>query len=215
MQQPSLVLGSQSPRRKELLAALVGEEQQVEVVPPLDPNEPGFDGLTDWDAITEQLRLIATEKFCDVTKQVAGRDNSPIVVCADTVIVGQSTAEQGESGQVVLGKPPEGDWKPVVKKWFHDYYFGQDHFAATAVCIGQRDKEPIVEIAKSTIRFRSDAVELVDWYLDTGEPLGKAGGYAIQGAGSIFVQTIQGSLSNIVGLPLETVRPMLSQFDGS
>ena len=50
----------------------------------------------------------------------------------------------------------------------------------------------------------------LDWYLSTQESRGKAGGYAIQGAGSIFVNRIEGSLSNVVGLPLETVFEMLN-----
>ena len=47
------------------------------------------------------------------------------------------------------------------------------------------------------------ADEWLDWYVDTGEPLGKAGGYAIQGAGSVLVTRVEGSISNVIGLPLE------------
>ena len=55
---------------------------------------------------------------------------------------------------------------------------------------------------KSEVTFRADSERWIDWYLATGEPKGKAGGYAIQGAGSIFVARVEGSLSNVVGLPL-------------
>ena len=79
------VLGSQSPRRRELLGALVGVDN-VDVIPPLDGDEPGFDGLTDWDSIEQQLYRIALEKLTDVSNQIANRQDD-IVIAADTVIV--------------------------------------------------------------------------------------------------------------------------------
>ena len=61
--------------------------------------------------------------------------------------------------------------------------------------------------------MRKDADTLLDWYLTTGESRGKAGGYAIQGAASVFVTQVEGSLSNVVGLPLEETLAMLGELE--
>jgi len=200
------VLGSQSPRRHELLCALVGEDC-VDVVPPLDSDEPGFEGLHEWSTITRRLQEIAQTKFTDVNQQVADRSDRPVIITADTIIVANV-----DDQCVVLGKPPTNDWQQEVRRWFHEYLIGGTHYAATAVCVG-RFHEPILEaVVKTDITFRTGVESLVDWYIDTKEPCGKAGGYAIQGAGSIFVARIGGSLSNVVGLPLEATRELIQQL---
>ena len=87
MPQKPFILGSQSAGRRQLLSALVGADA-IDVRPPLDPDEPGFDGLSHWDSIREQLHHIAAAKFEDVAAQVNVLEGtSPIIVAADTVIV--------------------------------------------------------------------------------------------------------------------------------
>src|SRR6056297_2627633 len=87
-----LVLGSRSPRRRELLERLIPGDQ-IMVVPPQDTNEPGFDGISDWEGIESQLAKIVREKSDDVRDQLSSRnlpqDLADIVgiVCADTEIV--------------------------------------------------------------------------------------------------------------------------------
>jgi septum formation protein len=61
--------------------------------------------------------------------------------------------------------------------------------------------------------MRPDVEPWLDWYIATGEPQGKAGGYAVQGAGSVFVTKIEGSYSNVVGLPLEETLALLREAD--
>ena len=61
------------------------------------------------------------------------------------------------------------------------------------------------EVVTSLVTFTPLTAASVDWYLATGEPLDKAGAYAVQGAGGIFVERVRGSVSNVVGLPLHTV----------
>ena len=201
------VLGSQSPRRRELLSALVGEGS-VDVVPPMDSDEPGFDRLHDWITITSQLCGIARGKFADVSDQVGDRKDRPVIITADTIIVANDPTQKC----VVLGKPPANDWQKEVRRWFHEYLIGGTHFAATAVCVGRSDKPILEATVKTGITFRTNVAHLVDWYIETNEPCGKAGGYAIQGAGSIFVDRIDGSLSNVVGLPLEATRELIQQL---
>lgn len=207
-----VVLGSRSPRRRELLAYLVPNDQIV-VLPPSDPHEPGFDGLCDDDSIREQLLRIAAMKNENVCQR-AECPQSAWVLTADTIIV------VGEPGQrVVLGQPPgRPDWEATVREWFQNYYLGRCHRAMTAVVlkstlstrVGEAHSAQWVRIVETEVAMNPASSELVDWYLQTGESIGKAGGYALQGAGSVFISKVTGSLSNVVGLPLEAVREMLT-----
>lgn len=204
-----VVLGSRSPRRRELLRHLVPPER-ITVLPPRSSAEEGFDGLTTWDAITDRLRSIAQTKCDDVAAQVARwpepQRRGVAVLTADTIIV--ATADDGRP--VVLGQPPDAPgWERIVRDWFHRYYLGRTHAAATAVCLAWPDGRRTVRVVISHVTFAADAAPLVEWYLSTGEPRGKAGGYALQGAGSAFVTHIEGSPSNVVGLPLREVMDML------
>ncbi|MGH7202509.1 MAG: Maf family protein, partial [Planctomycetaceae bacterium] len=127
-----LVLGSRSPRRRELLARIVPEDR-IEVVPPASAVEPGFAGLGDWDGIEARLRDIALGKSADVMRQIAaaGRTGIAAVVAADTVIVAGA-----EGRRVVLGQPPDDEsWREAVREWFHKHLLGRTHIAATALCV--------------------------------------------------------------------------------
>ncbi len=204
-----LVLGSRSPRRRELLELLVSPESIV-VRPPLVSDELGFDGLTSWLEIAQRLQRIAREKNDDVLAQLSPSDNSQLVLTADTVIVASDTNARFQ----VLGQPPQDDsWHEVVRGWFRDLYAGRSHIAATAVCLTERSSGRRLErIAQSHVWVRDDVEPLLDWYLATNEPLGKAGGYALQGLGSVFVTRVEGSITNVVGLPLEALVEMLPQL---
>lgn len=204
------ILGSRSPRRLELLQHIVPADS-IEVLPPHDSDEAGFDGLHDRAGIEERLLEIARAKCDDVVAQLPtgdAEDSRVVVITADTVIIAADT--QGRP--VVLGKPPEDDaWPETVRRWFMDYYFGRTHTTATALCVavnGQR-AERIVE---TRVTFDEPGERWLDWYLSTDEPRGKAGGYAIQDAAGIFVSRVDGSLSNVIGLPLRELLEMLEQL---
>ncbi|MEX1094878.1 MAG: Maf family protein [Planctomycetales bacterium] len=243
----TVVLGSRSPRRRELLALLVPEERIV-VVPPRSAEEPGFDELDDRGAILARLRDIARAKCDDALAQwraegfsppaLRGADDvhppkatgrltpaaGPVIVAADTIIL----AEDAAGRPVVLGQPPENDAGDTVRRWFRDHLFGRTHEAITALCLAVPDANvpdassrhsslvtrhfSMRERTVSTrVAFRDRDDELLEWYIATGEPFGKAGAYGIQGAGSLFATRIEGSLSNVVGLPLEALREMLEE----
>lgn len=185
-------------------------------------DEPGFDKLQTWSKIEQRLQQVALHKCRDVLGHLkpaaiaadrrppqdrSGQDHSgeidfAAVITADTVIVAQASA----SRLAVLGQPPDDDsWADVVRGWFRRYYFGRTHTAATAVCVATPAGATIERLVKSDVTFRSDGERWLEWYIATGEPRGKAGGYAIQQAGSVFVQRVEGSLSNVIGLPLEVL----------
>ncbi len=129
------------------------------------------------------------------------------MIAADTTIVAT-----GKHGRLqVIGQPPEDDsWKAVVRAWFRDYFAGRTHLALTVLCVRGSDGRSAERLTKSEVAFIADVDQHLDWYINTGEPRGKAGGYAIQGAGSIFVSQVNGSLTNVIGLPLEA---LLSAFE--
>ena len=201
-----IVLGSRSPRRRELLSLLIAPERLV-VLPPTDPDEPGFEGLREEEAIREQLLRIASLKNANVRAR-AECPREALVLTADTVIVA------GLPGAyVVLGQPPSGDdWQATVRHWFHTHYFGQTHRAMTAVVLSDADGRRLDRVVETGVTIGPENASLLEWYLNTGEPLGKAGGYALQGAGSVFITHVAGSLSNVVGLPLEAVRELLDEI---
>jgi septum formation protein len=137
-----------------------------------------------------------------------GSPPSDVVLCADTVIVVQDDAGRLE----VLGQPPErDDWADVVADWFRRYYRGRTHWAVTAVNVVRLDRaeEQRETIVKTAVTFDEFDDALLEWYLSTGESRGKAGGYALQGGASIFVTRIDGSPSNVVGLPIGETRELL------
>lgn len=205
--QSKFILASRSPRRLELLQLLVPRDR-IEVLPPRNPEELGFDGLHDMPAIRERLGQIARSKARDVWEQLAAqgrRDPADLVViAADTTIVAR---DHRNDRLQVLGQPPEDDtWPEVVRHWFLDYYVCDPHQALTGVCVQTAENWTIERIVETAVQISADSARWLDWYIATGEPRGKAGGYAIQGAGSVFVTGVWGSLSNVIGLPLEALR---------
>ena len=210
MSSSRLTLGSRSPRRRELLELLIPSEL-IDVQPPLSAKELGFEGLTSWLEIAQRLQRIAGEKNDDVLAQLAPRSEAAgLVLTADTVIV----ASDADAKIQVLGQPPADEsWRDVVRGWFHDLYAGRSHIAATAVCLTDRPTGRRLErIVQSHVWVRDDVEPLLDWYLTTDEPRGKAGGYALQGLASVFVTRVEGSITNVVGLPLEALVEMLPQL---
>jgi predicted house-cleaning NTP pyrophosphatase (Maf/HAM1 superfamily) len=132
---------------------------------------------------------------------------APIVIAADTVVI----VNRGGSLHV-LGQPPDDEsWREPVRRWFREDYAGKTHLVATALVLehvasGKRASR----VVTSRVTFIDNVDRWLDWYLEAGESRGKAGGYALQGAGSIFISKVEGSLSNVVGLPLAEVLEMLS-----
>lgn len=211
-----IVIGSRSPRRLELLQ-LIAEPQRLTVLPPRDSDEPGFDGLVELSEFEARCHEIVELKRHDVTRQLAeGAAPEPgcVVVCADTTVI-----VENESGKLLaLGQPDEnGDWQNQVRRWFRDYLAGKTHFVLSAVSVSLCDEaghvsRTLKQACLTSVTMRDDVDNWLDWYLATGEPLGKAGGYAIQGAGTVLVTKVEGSYSNVVGLPLESTVALLKEI---
>jgi septum formation protein len=179
-----LTLASGSPRRRDLLAQL-GVPFSV-VVPDVDEApRPGERPLA-------LVRRLAADKAA----AVAGE----LVLAADTVV---------EVAGDVLGKPVDADDARRMLRQLS----GRAHHVHTGVAL-RRGEQLAIEAVTTVVTFVPLTPAMVEWYLATGEPFDKAGGYAVQGAGGVFVETIRGSVSNVVGLPLTTVATLLRQVAG-
>jgi len=196
-----IILGSQSPQRRELLQLLL-PDAEIDVVVPKNFEEPRFPDRLSLRQVETHLSGIARGK----NDNVAGQLDEPYetLITADTVIV----APLDEGLYRALEKPPAENATDVVREWFTRYYLGQTHLAMSAVCV--RNAHGIDErIVTTRVTMRSASDEELDFYLQSGESVGKAGGYAIQGLGSLFVTHVEGSLTNVVGLPLCATRELL------
>ena len=179
-----LVLASGSPRRRELLAQL-GIPFAVRAADVDEAPAPG-------ERPRELVRRLAAAKAAAV--------DGPLVLAADTIV---------EVDGALLGKPEDAeDARRMLGR-----LSGRSHHVHTGVAVRAGERAEI-GLVTTTVTFVALAPSAVSWYLATGEPFDKAGAYAIQGAGGVFVESIQGSVSNVVGLPLTTTVDLLRGVTG-
>ena len=184
-----LILASASPRRAELLAAAGFE---FEIVPADIDETP----RPDETAANYTLR-VAREKAHHVGAQLA--DTTAVVLAADTEVVVDG---------VIFGKPGTAeDATRMLRR-----LLGRTHEVLTAVVVRARDGE-LSEVVSTVVEFaKMTDAEIAD-YVRSGEPMGKAGAYAIQGYASRFIVRIDGSWSNVVGLPIHAVHRLLAGIE--
>ena len=128
---------------------------------------------------------------------IAGKFPNDLVLGADTVVV---------IGEEILGQPrDEADARRMLS-----LLSGRWHMVVTGVALVRFGIPPrtIVDHGTTRVRFHQMSSDEIDWYVSTGEPMGKAGAYAIQGQGALFIEGIQGDYFNVVGLPLRLVYEM-------
>lgn len=207
-----IVLASRSPRRLDLLKSILPDAEILVHAPP-SAEEAGFDGIRSLPGVMRRVLEIAQAKHDSVAASLKEQHIQHIaIVAADTVVIGTDADE----APIVLGQPPESpDRDELVRKWFREYYAGREHLVMTGVCISASRTGDMASksfLVQTSVRFMNDVERWLDWYLETGEPRGKAGGYAIQGAGSLFVEHVTGSLSNVIGLPIREVKDTLAEF---
>jgi len=181
-----LILASTSPRRRELLA-LLGLPFQV-CAPEFE--EQPLAGLTP----IQQVRRFAQEK----ARSIARQQPEHLVLGSDTVI---------ELDGQMMGKPVDlSEARGMLTK-----LAGRDHLVHTAValCCANRHLDQ-VEVSTAIVRMKRDDANGIERYLATGESLGKAGAYSIQGDGGALVDAVQGDYLSVVGLPLRLVAMLLA-----
>jgi septum formation protein len=181
-----LILASRSPRRSELLRSL-GVEFEV------SPSK--VDEITDPEQSPEQN---ATNIARDKAHWVARHYPGSYVLGADTMVV---------LDQEIIGQPTdEKDACRILSK-----LTGKQHRVVTGVVLITPEAQEYETAVISTVTLKSVSENEIRSYIATGEPLDKAGAYAIQGEGSFLVESWEGSYSNIVGLPLEALTGLFQQ----
>jgi septum formation protein len=186
-----LVLGSRSPRRRELLARA---GIAVDVLP-ADIDESARDGE---EPAAFALRL-AREKAHAVATRV-GAAPRRVVLGADTIVV-----VDGD----VLGKPTD----PEDAVRLLGRLVGREHRVLTAVAVlaSDRAEHAATCVVASQVVMRSAGEDEIRRYVATGEPLDKAGAYAAQGEGRRFIERIEGSETNVIGLPMDETLALLRE----
>lgn len=189
--QEKLVLASKSQRRVDILNAVGWPCESI----PANIDETR---RPDEDAVSYVKRL-AQEKAKTVAKGIS----SGLIVGADTIVL---------VDEEILGQPrDENDARRMLRllsdKW---------HDVLTGVALIRRATDAarnglFVEYEITRVRFAEISNEEIDWYIATGEPMGKAGAYGIQGRAALFIEEIQGDYFNIVGLPIRLVYELLSR----
>jgi septum formation protein len=180
-----LILASSSPRRSALLTA-AGYRFEVRVA---DVDETPLDGETAEALVRRLAQLKARTVAC-------GEDE--LVLAADTTVACEGA---------IMNKP--GD--PTEATRMLETLSGRDHEVFTGVTLRHAGGEETF-VERTVVWFAPMSADEIAWYVDSGEPLGKAGAYGIQGRASRFVTRVDGSYPNVVGLPTAQVAKHLAKF---
>ena len=183
---PKLILASASPRRLDLLAQIGITPDTID---PCDIDETPLKG----EKPISHVKRLAREKAEAAAKKHAGQ----LVLAADTVVA---------CGARILGKAK--DKKEAAQ--FLTLLSGRRHQVISAVALINPKGKSSLKLAQTMVLFKRLTKQEIDWYLKSKEWEGKAGAYAIQGRAGAFVKRINGSYTNVVGLPLYETRALLS-----
>ena len=183
-----IVLASASPRRRELL-------EQIGLRFEVDP--------TDYDegkAPASKSHEMAMELSLGKARAATRKNREAIIIAADTLVVLDGR---------VFGKPHANAQAREMLRALN----GRTHSVVTGFTILDTENGKVVSRSVETmVHIRKMTLKEIDAYVKTKEPLGKAGGYAIQGMGAVLVEGIEGDYSNVVGLPLNALAECLQEF---
>ena len=180
-----LILASASPRRRELVARLAIPF----TVLPANIDESIIPGEVPW----AYTRRVAYAKARHVARQCP----TAVVLGADSVVV---------LGHHILGKPRD----PDDARQMLSRLSGREHTVMTAVAVLHYARHvACLDVVQTLVRFRPLSPAAIEHYIATGEPMDKAGAYAIQGAAAAFVESWKGCYTNVVGLPLQRTAAFL------
>jgi len=185
--QSNIVLASASPRRRELLSLVFGSFSVI-------PSE--FDESTVPSELAPAEHVVHSALM--KARDVATAHSEALVIGADTIVVIDGN---------ILGKPANSaDAAHMLKK-----LSGKTHQVHTGVAVVQGSMERS-GAGCTDVTFRDLSPETISRYVATGEPMDKAGAYAIQGKGAVLIKSIRGCYPNVVGLPLYLLTILLADF---
>jgi septum formation protein len=182
---PALVLASTSPRRRELLARIGLEPTRI-AAPEIDETPLKAELPRDYVARLAKGKALAVERAPD-----------EVILAGDTTVA---------VGRRILEKPAdEADLRRMLA-----LLSGRRHHVYSGICVVGTDGKARVRVVDTIVAFKALGATEIDRYVASGEGMGKAGGYAIQGRAETFVRFLSGSHSNVVGLPLFETRALLT-----
>lgn len=185
-----LVLASASPRRHDILADL-GLSFQVDPATEYEEIQPDLhspEALVEMNAVGK-------------AREVATRHKDSLIIGVDTI---------GLYEREILEKPKDEEDAIQMLNMIQ----GTTHEVLTAITvIDTESKKEMTSIERTLVEFHPMKEEEIKAYVETGEPMGKAASYAIQGIASAFVKKINGDYLNVVGLPVQLLNKMLTEFD--
>ena len=182
---PALVLASTSPRRRELLARIGLVPTRI-AAPEIDETPLKAELPRDYVARLAKGKALAVARAPD-----------EVVLAGDTTVA---------VGRRILEKPAdEADLRRML-----GLLSGRRHHVYSGICVVGTDGKARVRIVDTVVAFKALSTAEIDHYVESGEGMGKAGGYAIQGRAETFVRFLSGSHSNVVGLPLFETRALLT-----
>lgn len=182
---PALVLASTSPRRRELLARIGLVPTRI-AAPEIDETPLKAELPRDYVARLAKDKALAVERAPD-----------EVVLAGDTTVA---------VGRRILEKPAdEADLRRML-----GLLSGRRHHVYSGICVVGSDGKARVRVVDTVVAFKALSSAEIDRYVESGEGMGKAGGYAIQGRAETFVRFLSGSHSNVVGLPLFETRALLT-----
>lgn len=189
-----IILASNSPRRKELLHQIFDE---------FDVIKSNFNEDEVKEKEPEKLvQILSLKKAEEVFDRIQNKENELLVIGGDTLVYFE--------GQV-LGKPKdEEDAFSTLKK-----LQGNKNEVYSAFTIILKEDNKIIKetfLTKSIVTMKHMSDEEIQEYIKTGEPMDKAGSYAVQGIGSKFIEKIEGSYSSVVGLDIEKLKEILEKY---
>jgi septum formation protein len=192
-----IYLASQSPRRRQLLEQL-GVAYQL-LLPDADEDAEALEQVRPNEAPAAYVQRVTQLKLDAALQRLArrGLPTAP-VLCSDTTVA---------LGRVIFGKPVDSADAVVMLAQLG----GRTHRVLTAVALGLGPRREQV-LSRSQVRFATLGADDIQAYVSTGEPMGKAGAYGVQGRAAAFIAHISGSYSGIMGLPLFETAQLLRRF---
>jgi septum formation protein len=190
-------LASQSPRRSQLLEQL-GVRHSL-LLPAADEDAEALEAVLAGEAPSDYVQRVTRLKLDAAMRRriLRGLPDAP-VLCADTTVA---------LGRSILGKPRDAAHAARMLTRLS----GRSHRVLTAVAVGQGAR--LVQVLSvSQVRFAPMSAADIDTYVASGEPMGKAGAYAVQGLAAAYIARVSGSYSGIMGLPLHETAQALRQF---
>ena len=192
-----IYLASQSPRRRQLLEQL-GVAYEL-LLPAADEDAEALEAMLPHEAPLTYVQRVTQLKLDAALQRLRDRDLPPApILCSDTTVA---------LGRAILGKPANaGDAERILST-----LSGKTHRVLTAVALGTAEvRRQAVSISRVT--FAPMTPEQIRAYVATGEPMGKAGAYAVQGRAAAYISGLSGSYSGIMGLPMFETAQLLKAF---